>query len=83
MEIRMGVASKTAPKHASKPLSRSAAKSARTSAAIDELGAPAVLPELCARCDGAQLVLMHINVRRNSKTQRCRECGEVWESPID
>jgi hypothetical protein len=79
----MSVASKTAPKPASKRAARSAARSAATSAAVDDLGSSAVLPELCSRCDGAQLVLMHINVRRNYKTQRCRACGEVWESPID
>ena len=75
----MALASKTAPKHASKR----APKAAATSAPMDELDLPAVLPALCSRCDGAQLVLVHINVRSNTKTQRCRECGEVWESPID
>lgn len=42
-----------------------------------------VLPALCVRCDGEQLVLEHINLRRDTKTQRCEACGALWESPID
>jgi hypothetical protein len=83
MEVLMVVASKTAPKHASKRTSKPAPQPVATSAPMDELGLPAVLPALCTVCDGAQLVLVHINVRSNTKTQRCRECGEVWESDID
>jgi len=41
-----------------------------------------VTTEQCPNCDGDQLYLQHISVKRRTKTQRCFDCSTVWESPL-
>jgi hypothetical protein len=40
-----------------------------------------VLPNVCPQCSGPGY-LEHINLVRETKTQTCRECQILWESPI-
>jgi hypothetical protein len=49
---------------------------------IDASSEGAVLPEQCPTCDSDQQYLQHISVKRRTKTQRCFECGTVWESAL-
>jgi predicted RNA-binding Zn-ribbon protein involved in translation (DUF1610 family) len=42
-----------------------------------------VLPASCPQCEGEQVFLEYINLRRDTKTQRCESCGTVWDAPID
>lgn len=40
-----------------------------------------VLPNVCPVCEGPGY-LEHINLVRETKTQTCRSCNVLWESPI-
>jgi hypothetical protein len=40
-----------------------------------------VLPNVCPVCSGPGY-LEHINLVRETKTQTCRSCNVLWESPI-
>ena len=44
---------------------------------------PGVLPASCPECEGEQVFLEFINLRRDTKTQRCESCGTIWDTPID
>ena len=40
-----------------------------------------VLPNVCPVCEGPGY-LEYINLVRETKTQTCRSCNVLWESPI-
>ena len=40
-----------------------------------------VLPGLCPACEGPGY-LEHINLVNDTKTQTCRACHLIWETPI-